>query len=66
MIKKVEEYLPATYSKGTNSIKKDNKKKKSSDPYNASDYVHPDDFYYDYYDDFWDFEDAEDYWEKHH
>ena len=66
VIKKVEEYLPAKYSKGTNSIKKDNEKKKSSDPYNASDYVHPDDFYYDYYDDFWDFEDAEDYWEKHH
>lgn len=37
----------------------------SSDPYNASDYAHPDDFYYDYYDDFWDYEDAEDYWEAH-
>ena len=34
------------------------------DPYNAKDYVHPDDFYYDYYDDFYDYEDAEDYWES--
>ena len=40
-------------------------KKKSSDPYGASDYAHPDDFYYDYYDDFWDYEDAEDYWEEY-
>lgn len=35
------------------------------DPYNASDYSHPEDFYYDYYDDFWDYEDAEDYWDEH-
>lgn len=41
-------------------------KKSTSDPYQAKDYAHPDDFYYDYYDDFWDYEDAEDYWEKHH
>ena len=34
------------------------------DPFNARDYSHPDDFYYDYYDDFWDYEDAEDYWEE--
>ncbi len=33
---------------------------KSSDPYNASDYAHVDDFYYDHRDDFWDFEEAED------
>lgn len=39
---------------------------KPSDPFNAKNYSHPDDFYYDYYDDFWDFEDAEDYWEAHH
>ena len=39
---------------------------KKSDPFHASDYAHPDDFYYDYYDDFWDYEDAEDYWEAHH
>ena len=36
-------------------------KKSSSDPYQAKDYAHPDDFYYDYRDDFWDYEDAEDY-----
>ena len=41
-------------------------KKSSSDPYQAKDYAHPDDFYYDYRDDFWDYEDAEDYWERHH
>jgi hypothetical protein len=39
---------------------------KPSDPFNAKNYSHSDDFYYDYYDDFWDFEDAEDYWEAHH
>ena len=38
----------------------------ASDPYHASDYSHPEDFYYDYYDDFWDYEDAEDYWERNH
>lgn len=38
----------------------------TSDPYNAKDYYHPDDFYFDYEDDFYDYEDAEDYWEKHH
>lgn len=32
------------------------------DPYDAKDYAHPDDFYYDHYDDFYDYEDAEDYW----
>ena len=41
-------------------------KPRSSDAYHASDYAHPDDFYYDYYDDFADYEEAEDYWEKHH
>lgn len=39
---------------------------KSSDPYNASDYAHADDFYYDHRDDFFDFEEAEDYYESHH
>lgn len=39
--------------------------KPSTDPFNASDYAHPEDFYYDYYDDFWDYEDAEDYWERY-
>ena len=37
----------------------------NNDPYNAKDYAHPDDFYYDYYDDFWDYEDAEEYWEEY-
>ncbi|MCD7751523.1 MAG: hypothetical protein LUI10_07265 [Lachnospiraceae bacterium] len=37
----------------------------STDPYNASNYAHPDDFYYDHYDDFIDFEEAEDYWNAH-
>lgn len=39
--------------------------RKNDDPYNAKDYVHPDDFYYDYFDDFIDFEEAEDYWNEH-
>ena len=38
---------------------------KEKDPYDASDYSHADDFYYDHYDDFWDYEDAEDYWEEY-
>lgn len=38
---------------------------KNDDPYNANDYVDPDDFYYDHYDDFYDYEDAEDYYYEH-
>ena len=38
----------------------------TGDPYHADDYVHPDDFYYEYWDDFTDYEDAEDYWDEHH
>lgn len=38
----------------------------SGDPYHAEDYVHPDDFYYEYWDDFPDYEEAQDYWEEHH
>ena len=34
----------------------------SDDPFNANDYVHADDFYYDHFDDFFDYEDAEAYW----
>ena len=41
------------------------KQKSTSDPYHASDYAHPEDFYDWYADDFWDYEDAEDYWEAH-
>ena len=37
----------------------------SSDPYNASDYAHVDDFYYDHYDDFFNYQDAEDYYDEH-
>ncbi len=40
--------------------------KSTTDPYNAKDYAHPEDFYDWYADDFWDYEDAEDYWEEHH
>lgn len=42
-----------------------NSTKKESDPYDASDYSDPEDFYYDYYDDFWDYEEAEDYWNEY-
>lgn len=35
------------------------------DPFDAKDYSHPNDFYYDHYDDFWDYEDAEDYYYEH-
>ena len=41
------------------------KSNSDDDPYNASDYSHPDDFYYDHYDDFWDYEEAEEYYEEH-
>ena len=40
------------------------KQSKDDDPYDAKDYVHPDDFYYDYFDDFIDYEEAEEYWEN--
>ena len=36
----------------------------NADEYNASDYSHPDDFYYDNPDDFYDYEEAEDYWDE--
>ena len=35
-----------------------------SDPYNARDYYHAEDFYDDHYDDFFDYEEAEDYWNE--
>lgn len=38
---------------------------RSTDPYNASDYAHVDDFYYDHYDDFFNYQDAEDYYDAH-
>lgn len=51
-------------SKNTTS-RKSSSSKKSSSSYNAKDYAHPDDFYYDHYDDFVDFEEAEDYWDDY-
>lgn len=50
-------------SKTTNRIT--NKTYQDEDPYNASDYSDPEDFYEDNYDDFWDYEDAEDYWNEY-
>ena len=50
-------------SKTTNRITY--KTDRDEDPYNASDYSDPEDFYEDNYDDFWDFEDAEDYWNEY-
>ena len=35
------------------------------DPYDASDYSNPDDFYDDHYDDFYDYDEAEEYWIEH-
>lgn len=40
------------------------RKEKDYDPYDASEYNDPEDFYYDNYDDFWDYEEAEDYWNE--
>ena len=40
-------------------------KRDSRDEFDADEYAHPDDFYYDHYNDFVDFEEAEDYWEDH-
>ncbi len=40
-------------------------KNDDDDPYNADDYAHPDDFYYDHYDDFFDYYEAEDYYNEH-
>ena len=59
-------YKQSSGSNSSSSSKKSSSSAKKSDPFHASDYAHPDDFYYDYYDDFWDYEDAEDYWEAHH
>lgn len=50
----------------TRAVSPSKETSKTSDPFDAASYSHPDDFYYDHYDDFWDYEDAEDYWEEHH
>lgn len=49
----------------TTTKKKKYYSSKNNDPYDAKDYVDPDDFYYDHYDDFYDYEDAEDYYHGH-
>lgn len=54
---------PTTAAKTTRKPKATSKPK--DDPYNASDYAHADDFYYDHWDDFVDFEEAEDYYDEH-
>lgn len=54
-----------TSSNKSTTYRKSSSSKSSSDPYNAKDYAHPDDFYYDHYDDFVDFEEAEDYWDSY-
>ena len=56
---------PSTSSSNKSNGRGTNTKSKSSDPYDAKSYAHPDDLYYDHSDDFWDYEDAEDYWEEH-
>ena len=61
-VKRIEDYTPQTSSKKSRSGKVSDS---SSDPFHASDYAHPEDFYDWYKDDFWDYEDAEDYWEEH-
>ncbi len=55
------------YSSGTYKTysRKSYSSKSSGDSYNAKDYDHADDFYYDYYDDFSDYEEAEDYFNEH-
>lgn len=55
----------STSSSKSTTSRKSSSSKSSSDPYNARDYAHPDDFYYDHYDDFVDFEEAEDYWDDY-
>lgn len=44
---------------------KPKKSRKKKDSYNANEYAHEDDFYYDNYDDFYDYEDAEDYYDDY-
>ena len=54
--------LPAASSPPKYTTRKKPSRTSDPDPYNASDYSDPEDFYYDYYDDFWEFEEAEEYW----
>ncbi len=59
-----KEYL-REQAKKSNAGRKTTFTEKTSDPFHASDYVHPEDFYDWYYDDFYDYEEAEEYWEEH-
>lgn len=56
---------PSSRPSATPKLSTRSTKKSSSSGLNASDYYHPDDFYYDYYDDFYDYEEAEDYYSSH-
>ena len=58
-------YKQSGGSSKSGSSKSSGTSRKKSDPYDASSYAHPEDFYDWYYDDFWDYEDAEDYWEEY-
>lgn len=56
---------PSSRPSATPKLSTRSTKKSGSSGLNASDYYHPDDFYYDYYDDFYDYEEAEDYYYSH-
>jgi hypothetical protein len=64
--KQVQQQKKTTVKRNSGSITQRKTTTQKSDPYNAKDYMDPEDFYEDNYDDFWDFEDAEDYWDEHH
>lgn len=63
--------VPITYDRfttettATSYVYKPSKPKEDDDPYNAKDYMHPEDFYEDHYYDFFDFYDAENYFYEH-
>lgn len=63
--KKTYKYDSTSTQAPTTRKKKKYYSSKNNDPYDAKDYVDPDDFYYDHYDDFYDYEDAEDYYYEH-
>ncbi len=64
--KRTAETTKKQSSAASNGSKKSSTTKRDSrDEFDADEYAHPDDFYYDHYDDFVDFEEAEDYWEDH-
>ena len=61
-VTEVWDYRDDPVPTSSKSKKLESSTKKQSDPYNASDYSDPEDFYYDNEDDFWDYEEAEDYY----